>query len=196
MSPVTRSNKAAKEAATLLEDAAQRVGHLLKTLNTYFDAAKLVMDNGAWFTHPTIIVSPVDFLAGWVENMSQAEDELRGRFLDQSSLDNDQLQITMQRLFHDYYRLFSRRRGLVGAIVSLVEAAVELEEKTRKALEEGGMRKLFYLHPNQEADQESAQETDRLVLAAQTAAKSVRKMAKTIADDIDGKWMPKVLPID
>ena len=35
MSPVTRSNKAAteaaKEAATLLEDAAQRVGHLLKT---------------------------------------------------------------------------------------------------------------------------------------------------------------------
>ena len=41
--------------------------------------------------YPAMIVSPVDYLKGWVKERSQAFETLQGRFRDVSLLDNEQL---------------------------------------------------------------------------------------------------------
>ena len=178
------------------------VVNMLNNMLTYFKVVKVVKDNGCLPYHsynqkdvtgyPTMIF-PEDYLTGWVKEMSQAFEALQGRFRDVSALDDEQLAISITRCVHDYYRHFTRVPGLVGTNDSLRKAAVEAEEKTRKALEEGGMWETFHVHHHQE---EEHQRMKNLVLAVQNEVERIQMMAKKIADAIDRQWMPKLLPID
>ena len=139
---------------------ATRVWHMLKDLNAYLECAKIVKGNGCFWSYgvyeneppkyPAMMVSPEDYLKGWVEHMSQ---------------EIETLQPCSERF---------RVNGLMGIWMEIATAAVEAEEKTRKALEEG-------VHPHQEADN---QRMKTLVLAVQTAVEKVKRIAKEIADAI------------